>query len=130
MEGEKSLNYIESMSVKAVAAALLTDSIASIHFMLYYLSPSLRDCALFQKRLSDLSIKGQVLIEKLKSDFMVSTDSSQTKSDFSDILGDLNDFCGLIEESEKYIARFKFLEAMKVPVRLIFFSKSSHFSPT
>ena len=121
MEGEKALNVIERMSVPAIAATLLTDSIASIHFMLFYLSPSLRDCVLFQKRLCDLSTKGQALIDKLKSDFLISNDSSLENSDRFDILSDLNAFCCLIEETEKYIVRFNFLEAMKVPVRMLFF---------
>lgn len=120
MEGEKALNFIERMSVPAIAAALFTDSIASIHFMLFYLSPSLRDCVLFQKRLCDMSTKGQALIDKLKPDFLISNDSSMENSDRIDILSDLNEFCCLIEETEKYIVRFNFLETMKVPRRLAY----------
>jgi hypothetical protein len=117
MEGEKSLGYIESMHFTAISAELLTDSIASIHFMLYYLSPSLQGCELFEEKISDLSCKSRVIVDRLKSEFVQKDGShDQERYDPKDILRSIDEICGQIEDIEKYVARYKVLESMKVPV--------------
>ena len=119
MEGEKVLNYMESISVVAMASELLQSSMVAIHFLLKHTHADLKSFSCFNQRIDALETCIMSAVTSLKSD-VASFEDVDASSICQTTLHAIDKVCEQTEMLEDMIHKLKFLStATNLSFRMI-----------